>query len=107
MLIIQIVGIAIAFFSLLMVLLRFKKKELTLREFTLWGIFWIILGVFVVYPELMSRLANLFGVGRGVDIIIYLALILLFYLMFKINIRMERIEQDITKIVKEEALKKK
>jgi len=107
MLIIQIVGIAIAFFSLLMVLLRFKKKELTLREFILWGIFWIILGVFVVYPELMSRLARLFGVGRGVDIIIYLALILLFYLMFKINIRMERIEQDITKIVKEEALKKK
>lgn len=106
-LVIQIVGIVIAVFSLLMVLVRFFRKEVSLREFTLWGIFWIVLGVFVIYPSLMSRLANLFGVGRGVDIIIYLALILLFYLAFKINVRMERIEQDITKIVKEEALRKK
>ena len=107
MLVIQIVGIAIALFSLFMVLLRFKRKQINLREFSLWGIFWIILGVFIVYPYLMSRLANLVGVGRGVDVIVYFGLILLFYLVFKINVRMEKIEQDITKIVKEEALRKK
>jgi len=106
-LIIQVVGIVIALFSLLIVLIRFRKKQISLREFTLWGVFWIILSVFIVYPELMSRIANLFGVQRGVDVISYFALILLFYLMFKINVRMEKIEQDITKIVKEEALKKK
>src|SRR3989338_3339437 len=106
-LIIQVVGIVIALFSLLMVLIRFRKKQISLREFSLWGVFWIILGVFIVYPYLMSRLANLVGVGRGVDVIVYLGLILLFYLVFKINVRMERIEQDITKIVKVEALKRK
>ena len=106
-LIIQVVGIVIALFSLLMVLIRFRKKQISLREFSLWGVFWIILGVFIVYPYLMSRLATLVGVGRGVDVIVYLGLILLFYLVFKINVRMERIEQDITKIVKEEALRKK
>ena len=106
-LIIQVVGIVIALFSLLMVLIRFRKKQISLREFSLWGVFWIILGVFILYPWLMSRLATLVGVGRGVDVIVYLGLILLFYLVFKINVRMERIEQDITKIVKEEALRKK
>ena len=106
-LIIQVVGIVIALFSLLMVLIRFRKKQISLREFSLWGVFWIILGVFILYPWLMSRLATLVGVGRGVDVIVYLGLILLFYLVFKINVRMEKIEQDITKIVKEEALKKK
>ena len=106
-LIIQVVGIVIALFSLLMVLIRFRKKQISLREFSLWGVFWIILGVFILYPWLMSRLATLVGVGRGVDVIVYLGLILLFYLVFKINVRMEKIEQDITKIVKEEALRKK
>ena len=106
-LIIQVVGIVIALFSLLMVLIRFRKKQISLREFSLWGVFWIILGVFILYPWLMSRLATLVGVGRGVDVIVYLGLILLFYLVFKINVKMERIEQDITKIVKEEALRKK
>ena len=106
-LIIQVVGIVIALFSLLMVLIRFRKKQISLREFSLWGVFWIILVVFVLYPWLMSRLATLVGVGRGVDVIVYLGLILLFYLVFKINVKMERIEQDITKIVKEEALRKK
>src|SRR3989344_1683338 len=103
-LIIQVVGIVIALFSLLIVLIRFRKKQISLREFSLWGIFWIILSVFIVFPELMSRLARLVGVTRGVDAIVYFALILLFYLMFKINVRMEKMEQDITKIVKEEAL---
>ena len=106
-LIIQVVGIVIALFSLLMVLIRFRKKQISLREFSLLGVFWIILGVFILYPWLMSRLATLVGVGRGVDVIVYLGLILLFYLVFKINVRMEKIEQDITKIVKEEALRKK
>ena len=106
-LIIQVVGIVIALFSLLMVLIRFRKKQISLREFSLWGVFWIILGVFILYPWLMSRLAALVGVGRGVDVIVYFGLILLFYLVFKINVRMEKIEQDITKIVKEEALRKK
>ena len=104
---IQIFGIIVIVFSLVMVLIRFFRRHINFREFTLWGIFWILLIILIIFPDLMTRLAHLFGVTRGVDILSYPALILLFYLIFKINIRLEKIEQDITKIVKEEALKKK
>lgn len=107
MLTIQIVGIIIVVLSIIMVLLRFKNKNLSLREFFLWLLFWIILAVLVIYPSLMSKIAKIFGVGRGVDVIIYIALFLIFYLIFKISVRMEKMEQDITKIVREIALKKK
>ena len=55
----------------------------------------------------MTSFANILGVGRGVDAVIYLALILLFYMQFKNYVKMEKIEQDVSKVVKEIALRKK
>jgi len=105
MLTIQIVGFIGILLILVIVLSRFKKKQLSLFEFISWTILWIFLGLLAIFPSLMMDLARLLGVGRGVDVIIYIALFLIFYLIFKINIRMEKMDQDITKIVKEVALR--
>ncbi len=58
-------------------------------------------------PESTSQLAGLLGVGRGVDVVFYFAFVLIFYLIFKIIVRLEKIEQNITKIVSKIALGEK
>jgi hypothetical protein len=44
-------------------------------------------------------------VGRGVDLVIYISVLILFYLIFRTLVRLDKIEKDITKIVREVALK--
>src|SRR3989344_9048973 len=106
-LLLQIIGLVFVAFVLSRIILRYKKDKFTFRETLFWAILWILVGIVVVLPGFMSFLAKILGVGRGVDVIIYLGLILLFYLNFKSTVRMEKIEQDISKVVKEITLRKK
>ncbi|MFZ5390886.1 MAG: DUF2304 family protein, partial [Patescibacteria group bacterium] len=38
--------------------------------------------------------------GRGSDLVVYLAVLILFYLVFKMVVRLEKIEQQLTMIVR-------
>ncbi len=84
---------------------KFSKKEITLQEFVIWLLFWVGAGFIVIWPDSSSYLAVYLGVGRGADLVVYLALVLVFYLIFRIFLRIEKIERDITKIISHIALK--
>jgi hypothetical protein len=66
----------------------------------LWSIFWIASGVVVLRPEFATSFASFLGVGRGADAVIYLAIIALFYLVFRIFLRLDRLDRDITSLVR-------
>lgn len=79
---------------------KYRRRSITVREFFLWAIFWSCSAIFVIFPNITQKAANLVGIGRGVDLIIYLALLILFSALFYLIIRVERIERDITKIAR-------
>jgi len=81
-----------------------REKEGRYWETLLWLGLWAFLGVIALVPELTSVVAQFFGVGRGVDLALYLAMLLVFYLIFRMYIRFERMERNITKIVRSIAL---
>lgn len=87
--------------------LRFKNSDLNVREFLEWFILWLAVALVTILPDTASYFANLLGVGRGVDLVVYLALLLIFYLLFKIFLRLERGERQLTKVVRELALREK
>lgn len=86
---------------------KYRIKNITVREFWLWTFFWAIVAVLVIFPDAMQAVADLVGIGRGVDLFIYLALIAIFAALFFIVVRLERLERDVTKIVRHLAIKKK
>ncbi|NMB57389.1 DUF2304 domain-containing protein [Candidatus Beckwithbacteria bacterium] len=84
--------------------LRFKENTVKLGDFLFWTGFWLA-GVFVIfYPDSLTYFAHLVGVGRGSDLAVYCALLILFYLIFRINVNMENVRHDISKLVREIAL---
>lgn len=87
------------------VVIKWKQGLLGYRDLLFWVGFWIVVGIIVVLPEVTSFLASLVGVGRGADLVIYLAIVLIFYIIFQIMVKIERIERNITKIVREVAMK--
>jgi len=102
--IIKIIFFLFAIFVLFKVALRFKERKINLKEFIFWIIFWLAVGLVVILPETTSFLANLVGVGRGSDLAIYLAILLLFYLVFRIFVRLDNLDYQLTKLIRREAI---
>ena len=104
LIIFQILFIIFAIFAVSNVLARNKKGILGPKAVIFWIIFWI-LAVFVVFwPNSSSILAGYFGIGRGTDLVVYISLVLIFYLLFKLNIKLDSLDCDITKVVRKVAL---
>lgn len=101
---IQVFLVLFIVFAVSKVALRYKDKIISLQEFILWTIFWFMVGFIVIFPQTTAYVANLVGVGRGVDLVIYLSVLILFYLVFRILVRLDKIEKNITQIIRQEAL---
>lgn len=81
--------------------IRFRKKEITLWEFLAWFVFWVLIGLATAWPKATDVLANRLGVERGFNLLVALAIIFVFYLVFRIFIRLEKLDKEITKVVRE------
>ena len=103
---IQIILLVFAFFALSRVVYRYKKGELTAKEFFAWSFVWFLLGVIAIVPDATSWFAHMLGVGRGSDLAMYFAVIMIFFILFKIFGRMHKIESDISKITEYIAIEK-
>jgi hypothetical protein len=103
-LIIQIIASVFLIFALLKVFWKYKGKQISFKEFFFWALLWVVIGVVFWLPQTTSFFANILGIGRGVDLVIYTSIVLIFYLIFRIFIRLDKQQQEITKIVRSLAL---
>ena len=102
--IIQIVLVIFFAFALFKVWMRLKVGEMTLLSAMWWSVLWIVAAMFVLQPALAVQLAKVLGVGRGVDAVLYLAVVGLFFMMFRVLVRLEKIEKNLTRLVRTNAL---
>jgi len=102
---IQILIIVFALFAIWRALSKFRAKELAVSWFVFWLFFWVAVGVVVLLPQTTEIVASWVGVGRGVDVAIYFSIVLLFYMVFRIFLKLHSIEASITKVVREESIR--
>lgn len=100
----QIVGILIGFFGIIITILRFRDGKMSMGMMFLWNMIWLILILISIYPALTSFFASVTGIGRGLDVILILGLIMSFYLNFKLYNRIETVEEEFTDLVREIAI---
>lgn len=105
MLAIQIILLVFFLFAWSRVFKKYRSSEIKLKELIIWSVFWLIAGVVVLVPNSTNTIAGFVGIGRGADLVVYISLALLFYILFRIFYRLEKIEKNITKITRELALK--
>lgn len=71
-----------------------------------WLVVWAAVLGMAWYPSSTQVLADMLGIGRGVDLVTYCALAFLFFTIFRLTIKMESLQRDITKVVRRDALEK-
>lgn len=105
--IIQVLMILFAAFAWSRAGLRLKDKSIRIGEFIFWSLLWLSLIIFSVSPALLQFLSNVVGIQRATDLAIYVSIIVLFYLMFRVYVKVDKQGQEITHVVRNLALKKK
>lgn len=104
---IQVIFVVIFVVAMARSIIRARAGELSVAGFIFWFLLWGAALLVVVLPDSTFYLARVFGVGRGADFIVYAALVVLFLVLFKVMTKLEKLERNITKIVRSEALKDK
>lgn len=91
-------------FAISRVLLRLKEKILSTQAAFFWLLIWLAAAAIILLPARATEIAQIFGVGRGADVILYISLALLFYLVFRGFVMIEDLRHDLTTIVRQIAL---
>jgi len=60
--------------------------------------------LFIIYPELTTRLAHFLGIGRGADLIFYLAILGFGYLSVILYAKIKRLEDQLIALIRKQAL---
>jgi len=61
--------------------------------------------VFVIDPALSTRIANLIGIGRGADLIVYAFIMFTLFHLVSVAASLREIERKLTVIVRETAIR--
>lgn len=85
---------------------RRHEGLLSLRGTFWWLLIWVAMLIMAWYPNSTQVAADILGIGRGVDLVIYLALAFLLLTIFRLSIKIESMQRDITKVVRRDALEK-
>ncbi len=104
---ISIIIIVFALFAWSRALLRFKDKKLNSSEFFFWSCLWLGVSLLALNPELAGFVSFKIGIERPVDLVIYSSVLLLFYLLFRTYVKQDKMEQEMTELVRELSLRKK
>lgn len=64
----------------------------------------IALCAFTIAPELSTRVANVFGIGRGADLLFYLAHLTQAFFLLILYARYQNLSHDLAEMVRREAL---
>lgn len=104
----QIIALLFIAFFVARLFWQRKKEQIGSGEFHFWLIFWFTAALAMVFLKQIDYLVAKVGFsGQGIEILFYLGTVLLFYLVFKLRLRQEKIERQITKIVRAASLKDK
>ncbi len=104
--VIQIIATIIILGIFSQLIKKIIKDKASLTKIIFWVLFWGISLIIIWLPkETIDNIGSIFGVGRGIDVLVYLSIIFLFYNNLRLNGRIDDMDKKVTKIVREIAKK--
>ncbi len=103
--VLQIVVVVFALFAWSRAILRLRDREISVGEFIFWTVIWAAVITTSLLPQTADIVSEFFGISRPIDLAVYISILLLFYLVFRIYVNQDKQNKAITKLVREIAVK--
>jgi hypothetical protein len=102
----KILLIAFALFALTITIKQYKTRKVSLYWFIGWTLLWLFVIVVALIPQATDPIAQLVGIEKGADLLVYIAIVVIAYSLYRVLVKLEKIQKEITQIVREVAIKR-
>jgi len=76
-----------------------RKGAVSTGEFIFWFIFWLASFVLVLFLKQLDQLVASLGFSvSAIQVAVYLAIAVLFYFIFRVRLKLEKMDENLTKI---------
>lgn len=95
----------IAFFYIYRIVRQYRKHKRLFSSMMIWLLFWVTISILAIVPDLVStNIADLLGFKSNINAVIFVALGFLYLFMFYVTAIVEKLEKQMTEVVRELAL---
>jgi hypothetical protein len=84
-------------------LIFLRRNRLPIHIMTVFGLI-AAGGLAVVFPELTQRVAELVGVGRGADLVTYIAIVVVMFVLLHYYTKFVELQRQVTELTREIAI---
>lgn len=100
----QILWSVLIIFAIVRLFTQFHKKHISLFSFLFFLLAWGLVLLLNWNNALLNRFGHMLGIERGATVLVYVALFMLFYYVFISMIKFHKLEQEISKLVRKDAV---
>ena len=102
----ELLALLIIFLFLARLGWQLHQKQIPRGQFIFWLIFWLIGGVLIIYIKSIDIFVARLGFSSsGIQILFYIAVAIIFYFIFRLRLKIERMESDLTTVIRLLALR--
>ncbi|MFS8130970.1 MAG: DUF2304 family protein [Candidatus Dojkabacteria bacterium] len=101
----QLIIIILCAFLILRSIILFLRQKKGIREVILAIVIWGSFSLISLFPVLLQDFAHVLGFELGVNALLVVSTIIIFFILLRTLLRMDKMQNDITKLVRELALK--
>ena len=84
----------------------FRARKESFQMFLFWTLTWVMIMIVALFPSLVDLLLSSAGGGRaGLGTFLGMGLVFLFFVVYRIYVKVERIEEKVIRTVQELALR--
>lgn len=104
----SLLAVLIIAFFLSRLIWQKKKQQINRNEFVFWLIFWLLALLAMLLLKQLDALVESLGFSAsGIQVLLYLAVAILLYFIFRIRLRLAKMDKQISKIIEHIAINKK
>ncbi len=83
---------------------QYSQKQVSKYWVVVWSVLWLVVAGVALMPQATDRVAAFAGVGRGADLLVYLAVTFLLYAVLRLMLRQQKMSEEITELVRKIAI---
>lgn len=102
----QIALVAFAIFAIFKTWKQYSARKVSKYWFFVFGLFWLVVAIVAITPQTTDIIAERVGVGRGADLLVYIGVVVLFYIVHRLMLKQQQLSDEMTELVRQAAIER-